>query len=73
MAYAQLQNQIRQIEGAYVQLQNDFAISNNNFDILNQVHNFQTHRLQITDGKYNKWKKRAKTGPDFIWIINFPN
>ena len=74
---SQLDNQVTQLQAQQQNqialLQTDLARVNNNFNILNQAHNFQTHRLQITDGKYNKWKKKAKTGPDFIWIINFPN
>ncbi len=74
---AQQQNQVTQLQAQQqnqiVLLQTDLARVNNNFNILNQAHNFQTHRLQITDGKYNKWKRKAKTGPSFIWIINFPS
>src|SRR6266511_6450392 len=74
---AQQQNQVTQLQAQQqnqiVLLQTDLARVNNNFNILNQAHNFQTHRLQITDGKYNKWKRKAKTRPSFIWIINFPS
>lgn len=72
-AFAQLQKQIQQRNQAYAYLQNQLTTANNNFNILNQVHNFQMNRLQITDGKYNKWKNKAKKGPSIIWFINFPN
>jgi len=74
---SRLDNQVTQLQAQQQNqialLQTDLARVNNNFNILNQAHNFQTHRLQITDGKYNKWKRKAKTGPSFIWIINFPS
>lgn len=72
-AYAQLQNQIQQINQDYAYLQNQLATANNNFNILNQAFNFRMQELQVANSKYNKWKNKAKTGPDIIWIINFPN
>lgn len=76
-AFAQLQIQIQQSNQAYAYLQNQLATANNNFNILNQAFNFRMQELQVANGKYNKWKNKAKgalqqdTG--IIWIINFPN
>ena len=72
-AFAQLQNQIQQSNQAYAYLQNQLATANNNFNILNQAFNFRMQELQVANVKYNKWKKKAKTGPSVIWAINFPN
>jgi chromosome segregation ATPase len=72
----QLQAQLQQIALAYAQTRNDLNIANNNFNTLNHAHAIQGQNLQnaqLWNIKYRKWKRKAKSPNNIIWLVNTPN